>query len=64
MKKISEQTYPDYFPEGCPPDDAIVSERILYRFCKKDKPEENDFISCFEFDSKNGNDDEEHIRKN
>ena len=47
MKKISEQKYPAYFPEGCPPEDASVDEKVLFRFCKNDEPGEDDFVSYF-----------------
>ena len=47
MNMISEQIYPDYFPEGCPPDDAAVSERELFRFCRENVPMESDFVSYY-----------------
>lgn len=47
MVKTTEQNYPDYFPEGCPPDDVSVEEKVLYRFCKGDEPTESDFISYY-----------------
>lgn len=44
----SQYEFPDYFPEGCPPDDAIQEEIDVYRICKnKDKVTSDDFISYY-----------------
>lgn len=50
IKKESkpEQEYPDYFPEGCPPDDASIETKKLYRFCRGNKPEKGDFVSYYQ----------------
>jgi len=40
--------FPDYFPEGCPPEDAISKEIIVYRICKNNPIERKDFASYYE----------------
>ena len=42
-----QKKFPDYFPEGCPPDTAKDSEITLYRLCKGKIPCREDFVSFF-----------------
>lgn len=35
--------FPDYFPEGCPPEEATEKEMTLFRLCKHNYPCEEDF---------------------
>ncbi len=46
-KKVRDQQYPDFFPAGCPPEDAHTEELLLFRFCSGIVPQEDDFISYF-----------------
>lgn len=54
MKKIMKggltlnMSFPDYFPEGCPPEEATDAEIELYRFCTQSPPCEEDFCSYYE----------------
>jgi hypothetical protein len=36
--------WPDYFPENCPPSTAKAATGIVYRFVRKNPPENGDFI--------------------
>ena len=36
--------WPDYFPDGCPPQDAQPATGEVYRLVKKNPPESKDFI--------------------
>ncbi len=48
---VQEQEYPEYFPEGCPPEDANTDEQMLYRFCSSENiPREEDFVSYYQRD--------------
>lgn len=40
--------FPDYFPEGCPPPEAVGEERVLFRLCYGPVPTENDFVSHYQ----------------
>ncbi|MBU8908974.1 hypothetical protein [Desertibacillus haloalkaliphilus] len=40
--------YPNFFPDGCPPNDAEPKELKVYRLVKKDKISNSDFKSFFE----------------
>ncbi|MCI6058627.1 MAG: hypothetical protein MR701_02090 [Clostridiales bacterium] len=40
--------FPNYFPEGCPPKDAISKEEVVYRVCKNDPITRKDFASYYE----------------
>lgn len=40
--------YPDFFPEGCPPNDAQPIELKVYRLVKEDKISNSDFKSFIE----------------
>ncbi len=40
--------WPDYFPDGCPPQDAQPAAGEVYRLVKKDPPEQEDFKSLRE----------------
>ena len=42
-----EQKYPEYFPQGCPPEDAEKGDKELYRFCKGITTEKSDFVSYY-----------------
>lgn len=42
--------WPDYFPEGCPPSDAVPANGTFLRATKKHQPQEGDFISHYERD--------------
>lgn len=42
-----KQKYPEYFPIGCPPMDADLSEQTLYRLCYEHQPSEKDFVSYY-----------------
>ena len=44
---VRDQMYPDYFPAGCPPEDAHTEEQLLFRFCSGTCPEQDDFISYY-----------------
>ena len=44
---MKDQKYPDYFPVGCPPDDALTEEQWLFRFCQGNVPQEDDFVSYY-----------------
>lgn len=41
-------SFPDYFPEGCPPNEASDSEIELFRLCMQSPPCEEDFITFYE----------------
>ena len=43
--------YPDYFPKGCPPDDATVMEVPVYRLCRNTTPRKSDFETFYEYDN-------------
>ena len=36
-------TWPEYFPQGCPPGDAIPAEGLLFRFLRRREPAASDF---------------------
>ena len=36
--------FPDYFPEGCPPEEATEKEMTLFRLCEHNYPCEKDFL--------------------
>lgn len=40
--------YPDFFPDGCPPNDAESMEIKVYRLVKGDKITKSDFMSFYE----------------
>lgn len=40
--------YPDYFPQGWPPDDAVAEEIEAYRICKTSIIAHSDFRSFYE----------------
>ncbi len=40
--------YPNYFPQGCPPDDAVAKEIDAYRICKSSIITHSDFLSFYE----------------
>lgn len=40
--------YPDFFPIGCPPSDAVSDEKNVYRLIKTDKIDKSDFLSFME----------------
>lgn len=44
---ITNQKYPDYFPDNCPPKEASIEKKVLYRLCVGDNPKETDFISYY-----------------
>lgn len=44
---VRDQIYPDYFPPGCPPEDAKTDEQVLYRFCYGREPQQRDFVSYY-----------------
>lgn len=46
-KTVKDQQYPDYFPEGCPPEDAHTDEQTLFRFCHETIPQKTDFESYY-----------------
>lgn len=48
MKSVLIQHYPNYFPQDCPPDDADIDEKKLFRFCDGITPEVSDFISYYQ----------------
>jgi len=48
MKNVLRQDYPDYFPQGCPPDEANTDDKELFRFCEEITPEVADFISYYQ----------------
>ena len=39
--------FPAYFPENCPPAEAIAEKCLLFRLCKKATLSEQDFISFY-----------------
>lgn len=39
--------YPDYFPNNCPPQNAVAHKKTLFRFCKNAEPVESDFESYY-----------------
>lgn len=48
--------FPDYFPEGCPPSEAISKEVEVFRMCKSNVIEHSDFLSFYELGKNiNGN---------
>lgn len=49
----SAKKFPDYFPKGCPPDDAEAREICVYRICKSNPINRSDFCSYYEL-GKNG----------
>jgi hypothetical protein len=47
----NDQTkFPDYFPIGCPPSDAISQEIYVYRYLTGEEITENDFASYYLMD--------------
>ena len=36
-------TWPDFFPEDCPPNDATLASGRAYRFVRRNPPESSDF---------------------
>lgn len=40
--------FPDYFPNGCPPEDAKAIEILAYRICKNNPITHEDFLSYYE----------------
>lgn len=44
----NKNQYPDFFPNGCPPNDAAPLELKVYRLVKGDKIAKSDFKSFFE----------------
>jgi hypothetical protein len=42
------ETWPDSFPPGCPPPDAVVATGSFYRLVRSDPPTEEDFESHYE----------------
>lgn len=50
--EIGISKYPDYFPEGCPPSDAVNDEIEVFRTCiNEDKVTSDDFKSYYEMDN-------------
>jgi len=45
---VNEQEYPDFFPAGCPPIDALTDEKNLFRLCRGLVPSKSDFASYYE----------------
>lgn len=45
--KDNEHTFPSYFPDNCPPEEATDEEIIIYRLCKNVVPSPEDFISFY-----------------
>lgn len=44
-------SFPEYFPPGCPPEDATREELTVYRYCENtDKVLASDFISYYQDD--------------
>lgn len=43
-------SFPAYFPENCPPDDAKAEELCVYRYCVGNTVSVNDFISYYQTD--------------
>ncbi len=41
-------SYPDFFPEGCPPETAEFIDMYLFRYTVNDPPLEADFLSAFQ----------------
>jgi hypothetical protein len=42
------RSFPDFFPDRCPPDDAIKANHIVFRFVKEDPPTPKDFVSHYQ----------------
>lgn len=45
-----ERRYPEYFPKGCPPNDAKHKELTVYRCCHDDTITSADFVSYYLLD--------------
>lgn len=45
------RVFPAYFPEGCPPSEALGEEIVLFRLCKTDIPVAEDFLTFYQIDS-------------
>lgn len=46
------RVFPAYFPEGCPPENAMSEEIILFRLCKTDVPAAEDFVTFYQCNPK------------
>jgi hypothetical protein len=40
--------WPEFFPKGCPPSDAVIKDVQVYRLVENDPPTKNDFLSHYE----------------
>ena len=45
-------SFPAYFPENCPPDDAKAEELCVYRYCIGDTVIPEDFLSYYQMNPK------------
>jgi len=50
--KVDKLKFPDYFPQGCPPSEAVFKEMDVYRLCVNSTPCEEDFQSFYLSDPK------------
>ncbi len=46
-ERTTQLQWPDYYPEDCPPKDAITSSLTVYRLVKRDPAETGDFIPLY-----------------
>ena len=47
MNPLPSYTWPDDFPEDCPPEQAPHADGTYYRIVKNDPPEPSDFVSIY-----------------
>jgi hypothetical protein len=40
-----QDRFPEYFPDGCPPEDAEPGDILVYRMCENNPANEQDFLS-------------------
>jgi hypothetical protein len=52
-RKASTTTWPEHYPEKCPPDTATDVSGEVYRFTSKTNPKHKDFLSYYELKPNN-----------